>query len=152
MRVLKFGGTSVADGEAIERLVAIVGGRGGARTVVVSALGGVTDRLLAIGEQAVSDGEGARRALEEVVARHATVAASLPSAAARQMIDAMLRGIARGAERAVDAIAERRALQPALLDKLLAAGELWSSRLVAAFLADHGVASQWIDARHVVRT
>jgi aspartate kinase len=152
MRVLKFGGTSVADGAALERLTAIVGGRGGARTVVVSALGGVTDRLLAIAELAVSDGAGARAALDEVVARHLSVAASLPSPAARQMIDAMLRGIARGAERAIETIAAERAASPALLDKLLAAGELWSSRLVAACLAEHGIPSQWIDARHVVRT
>ena len=41
MRVLKFGGTSVADAGAIARLVSIVDGRKGARTVVVSALGGV---------------------------------------------------------------------------------------------------------------
>src|SRR5690349_19630974 len=77
MRVLKFGGTSVADAAAIDRLVAIVRGRQGARTVVVSALGGVTDRLLAIGALAASDGEGARAALTDVVARHEQVASSL---------------------------------------------------------------------------
>src|SRR5262249_13749427 len=152
MRVLKFGGTSVADAEAIERLVAIVAGRRGCRTVVVSALGAVTDRLLEIGEMAATGVEPAKAALDEVLARHATVAGALRNPAALLMVDAMLRGIARGAERTIEAIAAASAPSPPLLDKLLAAGELWSSRLVAAFLADAGLHTQWIDARHVVRT
>src|SRR4030095_10678289 len=53
MRVLKFGGTSVADETAIARVTAIVAaearalGSSGGPVVVVSALGGVTDQLLA---------------------------------------------------------------------------------------------------------
>jgi aspartate kinase len=151
MRVLKFGGTSVADAAAIDRLVGIVRARAGARTVVVSALDGVTDRLLAIGDLAVRDGTAARAALDEVLARHITVAAALGRDAAAG-VEPMLRGISRGAERTVDAIAESAHAAPPLLDKLVAAGELWSSRLVAAFLSSAGLRAQWIDARHVVRT
>src|SRR5689334_20186806 len=103
MRVLKFGGTSVADAAAIDRLVAIVRGRQGARTVVVSALAGVTDRLLAIAAVAEGDEAAARRALDDVLARHLTVAATLGEAAAAQL-EPMLRGIGRGAERAVESI------------------------------------------------
>ena len=152
MRVLKFGGTSVADAEAIGRLVAIVAGRRGCRTVVVSALGGVTDRLLAIGATAATDSAAARADLQRVLARHFDVADALRNPTARQLIDIMLRGIAQGAERTIETIATAGAASPALLDRLLAAGELWSSRLVAAFLTDAGVHAQWIDARHVVRT
>jgi aspartate kinase len=152
MRVLKFGGTSVADADAIARLVAIVSARRGCRTVVVSALCGVTDRLIAAGSAAAQNPAAAKADLADVLARHAEVASALHDPTARQMIDAMLRGIGNGAERTVDAIAAAGAASPALLDKLVAAGELWSSRLVAAFLADAGVHAQWIDARHVVKT
>ena len=152
MRVLKFGGTSVADADAIARLVAIVTARRGCRTVVVSALGGVTDQLLAIAGGAAADPASAKANLAGVLARHAEVACALRDPTARQMIDVMLKGIGAGAERTVDAIAAAGAASPALLDKLLAAGELWSSRLVAAFLADAGVHAQWIDARHLVKT
>jgi aspartate kinase len=151
MRVLKFGGTSVADAAAIDRLVAIVRARAGARTVVVSALGGVTDRLIAIGELAVRDAAGAHLGLDEVVARHLAVAAALGDVAAGA-VEPMLLGIARGAKRTVDAIAAAGAVTPPLFDKLVAAGELWSSRLVAAFLTAAEVRAQWVDARHVVRT
>jgi aspartate kinase len=151
MRVLKFGGTSVADAAALERLVAIVRSRTGPRSVVVSALGGVTDRLLAVGDLAARDAGAARLALDEVVERHLAVAAVLGRDAAAG-VEPMLRGIARGAGRAIDAVAGAGHASPPLLDKLVAAGELWSSRLVAAFLAERGVRAQWIDARHVVRT
>ena len=152
MRVLKFGGTSVADAGAIGRLVEIVAGRRGCRTVVVSALGGVTDRLLAIGGMAAHDIRAAKAALDGVLERHVDVAGALAHPGAHPMLDAMLRGIARGAEHTVEAIAAAGGTSPALMDKLIAAGELWSSRLVAAFLADAGIPAQWIDARHVVHT
>ena len=145
MRVLKFGGTSVADAEAIGRLVAIVAARQGCRTVVVSALGGVTDRLLAIASLATADLAAAKAELADVLARHFTVAGALRDPTARQMIGVMLRGIALGAERAVEGIAAAGQPSPALLDKLVAAGELWSSRLVAAFLSDAGLHAQWLD-------
>ncbi|HEY2435034.1 MAG TPA: aspartate kinase [Vicinamibacterales bacterium] len=148
MRVLKFGGTSVADAAALERLVGIVKTRTGARTVVVSALAGVTDRLLAIGELAVHDRAGARAALDEILTRHLDMARALSALA----VEPMLRGIARGAERTVDGIADAAHASPPLLDKLVAAGELWSSRLVAAYLTECGVRAQWIDARHLVST
>lgn len=151
MRVLKFGGTSVADAAAIERLVAIVRSRQGARTVVISALAGVTDRLLAIAALAASDGPGAQSAVADLLTRHVAVAATLSEEAEAQ-VEPMLRGIARGAERAIEAIAAARNASPSLTDKLVAAGELWSSRLVAAFLSAGGVRAQWIDARHVIRT
>src|SRR5437867_4273303 len=54
MRVLKFGGTSVVDAAAIARVVSIVAGREGPRTVVVSALAGVADGLLWVGDAGVA--------------------------------------------------------------------------------------------------
>lgn len=72
MIVCKFGGTSVADAGAIKRAAAIVRGRVLRQPiVVVSALAGVTNALLAIAEQA-SSGQliAAIRGVEELRARH----------------------------------------------------------------------------------
>ena len=53
MIVSKFGGTSVADAEAITRTAEIIRGRQERRPVViVSALAGVTNDLLALAEHA----------------------------------------------------------------------------------------------------
>ena len=158
MVVLKFGGTSVADADAIARLVAIVAARRGARTVVVSALAGVTDALLEIARLAPDDSFQARASLAALVRRHHEVAAAM--GAQRSRLDADVDGLALTAARSIDALsagasptsAEATAGRPALVDRLLAVGELWSSRIVAACLANAGIASQWCDARGVIRT
>ncbi|HEY4784284.1 MAG TPA: aspartate kinase, partial [Chthoniobacterales bacterium] len=61
MLVMKFGGTSLQDAEAIERVAALVRTRMRHRpVVVVSAFHGVTDQLLTLGHTAASgDGESA---------------------------------------------------------------------------------------------
>src|SRR5437588_6437083 len=152
MVVLKFGGTSVADAEAIRRVVSIVGARPGPRTVVVSALAGVTDVLLDLADVAARDGVAAIQELDSLVAQQHAVAAEVRDTKTRQVLAAAVDGIARGATQAIQAIAASNDASPQLVDKLLASGELWSSRIVAAFLTDAGIAVQWVDARHVVRT
>ena len=152
MRVLKFGGSSVADTGAITRLVSIVDGRKGARTVVVSARGGVTDGLLGVAKLACGDASSALAMLHDISARHRSVAADVRTPAVRRLLDMALDSIARGAGQAVNAIAAAGQASPALVDSLVANGELWSSRIVAAFLADAGIPTQWIDARQVVHT
>ena len=151
MVVLKFGGTSVADADAIARVVAIVGERRGPRTVVVSALAGTTDALLDIAAVAAQDAERARAALAELVRRHHDVAAAVTDPARRHQLGADIEGFARTVTRGIDRIAAGGVTAP-LVDTLLAAGELWSSRIVAARLADEGMASHWIDARSLIRT
>src|SRR5215471_18799385 len=97
MRVLKFGGTSVADAAAIARVVAIVGERRDARTVVVSALAGVTDALLDTARLAAEDPDAALVALETLTARHRVVSATFRSDTARRVLEPALDGIASGA-------------------------------------------------------
>ena len=53
MIVMKFGGTSVQDATAIRRVASIVGSRLAEQPlVVVSAMGGVTDKLVQVAEAA----------------------------------------------------------------------------------------------------
>jgi aspartokinase len=70
--VVKFGGTSVGDAAAIERAASIVQGRLDRRpVVVVSALGGATNALLAVGEQSAKGHLiGALRNVETLRDRH----------------------------------------------------------------------------------
>jgi aspartate kinase len=82
--IMKFGGTSVADADAMMRVINIVRGQM-ARfpnhrlpVVVVSAMSKVTDRLVETGRLAgQGDGEGAAALLRDLLARHINVAAGL---------------------------------------------------------------------------
>jgi aspartate kinase len=156
---MKFGGTSVADADAIGRVTAIVKQQIARQAagevppvIVVSALSKVTDGLL----QSVDDIEGGRRerALErlgELADRHAAIAGQVTSGARLERVVRDLRaefesaaGEIRGLPASHDA--------PLLLDRIASTGELASSRLLAAALAEAGVPSAWIDARTVMVT
>jgi aspartate kinase len=154
--VMKFGGSSVVDATAIDRVVSIVAGErsgGRAPVVVVSALGGVTDSLLAMAERART---GASHAdLENGIAalrrRHVEEAARLGADRDGTLLP-FLDGHFDELQAAMDEIARRRSADPALMDVIAAAGELLSSRLVAAALAVRNFPSVWVDAREVVVT
>ena len=146
--VLKFGGTSVRDADALRRLIQIVRNTSGAPVVVVSALAGVTNALVDLAR-----GRGDRAAttacLDALLERHLDLAYALTSGALQQAAIEHLAAIFQGA----GALARREApLSAAERDTLLAAGELASSRLVSAVLASAGVDAIWIDARRAVVT
>lgn len=161
MVVMKFGGTSVADRPAIERLIAIVRRqreREGANVapgpvVVVSALSGVTDRLLGVAAEAgAGDVEGALHNLRDLRARHATVSEVVTDDALRASVHADLGREFDELERIVAALAVLREVSPRWLDTIAAAGEIISSRIVAAALEAHGQRGAWVDARRVIMT
>jgi aspartate kinase len=150
MIVSKFGGTSVGDADAIRRVAAIMAARTDQRPlVVVSALAGVTDALLALAS-AVYGGsrDEIEAAVEELVCHHEAVAMDLPDG---EMAMATVRADAEALLASLTAAAGRR-LRPAELDHLVGHGELWSSRLVAAAMAGAGLRAAWVDIRPIMVT
>ena len=161
MIVMKFGGTSVGDRAAIERVVSIVRAarqvaiqpesqdwRG--PVVVVSALSGATDRLLGIAAQAgAGDIEGARDHLRALSARHRDVAGIVTQAEERRAVDRFIDESFAELERIVGALGVLREVTPRWLDAIAATGEIVSSRLVAGALTSQGLTSAWVDARRV---
>src|SRR5688572_11197051 len=157
MVVQKFGGTSVADPDAIRRLIEIVrtararDGRG--PVVVVSAMSGVTDGLLAIASTAGAGrpGEALPRtdALRE---RHASAVRALVSGPGQTPLLAHVAGQFDQLADIVRALAVLREVSPRTLDVVAAMGELLSSRIVAAALTEAGVPADWVDARCAIVT
>ena len=163
MVVMKFGGTSVTDQAAIERLAAIVarqrandaaaGEAAPGPVVVVSALSGVTDRLLGVAAEAgAGDAEGARHNLRALRARHVTVSEVVTDDALRAAVVGDIEAEFDELERIVDALGVLREVSPRWLDTIAATGEVVSSRIVAAALAARGLSGAWVDARRVIVT
>jgi aspartate kinase len=155
MVVQKFGGTSVADADAILRLVDIVGrthardGRGPA--VVVSAMSGATDMLLGLANTAAAGRTSeALAAVAELRVRHEVVTRIL--APHDDALRAMLGEECDRLAAVVQALSVIRDISPRTLDVVAATGELLSSRIVAAALNHAGIASDWVDARGAVIT
>jgi aspartate kinase len=153
--IMKFGGTSVEDASAFERLTKIVGTVHASNTarplVVVSAMSGVTNSLLASVELAnAGDSEGAVRLLAPEWNRHLTVARALtgnPSAfelaleTAEQEIAELLR----------NSVAETMP-GPLLQDLIVSCGERLSAALLAAVLRHAGLPAEHVDARRCIIT
>jgi aspartate kinase len=146
--VLKFGGTSLADAPAIERAVAIVRARLQLHpVVVVSAMAGVTDALLAAVARAGGDEVAtAVGEVEPVLERYAAAAADLLPGAGRREYHALL-AATRG-ELAADLARVTR--DPAAPDAVAVQGERLSAALVTAALAAGGVPACEADARRCI--
>jgi aspartate kinase len=154
--VMKFGGTSVADADAIARLVSTVREQqtaaGAPPVVVVSALAKVTDKLIAVARMAeAGQGEEAAAELRGLSMRHAAVAGAVTDASRAAVCAAIEREFDESIA-IVHALAVLQEVSPRSLDAVLAVGEVVSSRIVAAACADHGLPSRWLDAREILVT
>lgn len=136
---MKFGGAAVADAAGIRRVVARVQAeRSRSPAVVVSALAGATDALLAAADAAAA-GAG-EQAIAAFVARHRAVASDLGLAPA--VVDEACAGLADLA-RGLRLVGR---VEPRLRDEFAAHGERASARLVAAALSAAGTPATALDA------
>jgi aspartate kinase len=157
--IMKFGGTSVADADAMTRVINIVRGQiarfphDTLPVVVVSAMSKVTDRLVETGRLAgQGDGEAAAGLLRDLLARHLSVAGGLVHGAALDALTAQLTADFTALTEHVREWAARGEVSPKATDEILAMGELASSRMVAAAFAAQGIPAAWVDARKVLVT
>src|ERR1051325_776882 len=138
--VMKFGGTSVADAAAFENVARIVANqRDAAPIVVVSAMSGVTDSLLAATNIA---------SLENVFERHRAVAHELlEPAKAAEFIDRL-----REAADQIASLLQKPAGQKSVQDAVVSFGETLSSTLLAEVLNQKGIKARQVDARRCIIT
>jgi aspartate kinase len=153
--VVKFGGTSVGDAAAIQRTAEIVKSKlSRDPIVVVSALGGTTNALLAVGEQSAKGHLiGALRGVETLRDRHlreceALLGDSEESAEIAGELSAMFDELAHLAE----ALSTLGHVTPRSLDAITAHGEQLSANLVAAYFRKAGIDAEYVDPRTVMTT
>jgi aspartate kinase len=121
--------------------------------VVVSALSGVTDRLLGLAAQAgAGDIDGARASVRDLHQRHVVVSEVVTDGTIREPLLKALADEFADLERIVSALGVLREVSPRWMDTIAAAGEILSSRLVAAALNAEGLPATWVDARQVLVT
>lgn len=143
--VAKFGGTSVADFDAMNRSADVVLSDANVRLVVLSASAGVTNLLVALAEGL----EPAERLakLDAIRAiQNAVLERLVNPAVIRDEIERLLDNLATLAEAAT---AET---STALTDELVSHGELMSTLLFVEILRERQVQAQWFDVRKVMRT
>ncbi len=151
MEVLKFGGTSVANSENIQKVISILQAKSKNKNlvVVVSALGGVTDTLLQVGERANAKDETYKVILKEVKDRHLRTAneLGLPYDALEK-----LQGLLQELSTIVQGIYLINEFSNKTRDKVLGFGEVLSSYMIAEALQQKVPSSQLKDSRELIVT
>ncbi|MET0645283.1 MAG: lysine-sensitive aspartokinase 3 [Pyrinomonadaceae bacterium] len=160
--VMKFGGTSVEDASAFERVAALVRAvRDSRPVVVVSAMSRFTDALLAALERAAEgEGAGALEHLEEHFARHTAALRILLSGIPRRQeadaalseLESFLADAREEIGRAFADAAEGSRPLPLLQDLVVSFGEQLSSWLLARVLDVRGLRARQVDSRRCIIT
>ncbi len=152
-KIHKFGGSSLADAACFRRVAGILLDYEDDRLgVVVSAMGGMTDALLNLAVLAEQDDDAYKDALVAIGDRYAGTA--------RELVDgdrlvAVLDAWSSDSEDILNVLKAAALVKSApqrTRDVVAGYGELWSTRLLAAFLEqeDQKRGGRWIDARQVV--
>src|SRR2546426_8912315 len=156
LQVMKFGGTSVGDAECIQRAaeIAAKATRDSAVVVVVSAISGVTNRLIAAAHQAATGDESKSRELADALRdQHSSaVSALIKNERRRCELAAEVEHIAGEVGNLCRGIALLRELTPRTLAAVSSIGERLSARLMAGTLRELGVRSETIEATEVIIT
>ena len=154
IQVFKFGGTSVGSAERIRHAVSLVCAveSNVQPVVVVSALGGVTDRLLEAIDAGVGSSDKHQEVVEDLRARHAEVAEALAAEADLSALTAHLDGLWSRLTDWLHGISLLGECSDRSKDAIVSLGELASAPLVAAGFRGVGRRSRAVDARDLICT
>lgn len=156
LRVMKFGGTSVGDASCIVRVTQILkeAARENAVVAVVSAMSGVTNRLIEAAKQSeAGDREYAETVFKDLRKQHDTALATLiRDGEKRQQVAAQLEKTFGEGERLCQGTALLREVTPRALDAISSLGERLSAPMVAGALSELGTPSKAVDATEVIVT
>jgi bifunctional aspartokinase / homoserine dehydrogenase 1 len=154
MQVIKFGGSSVASAQNINKVVDIIKNKpaNDKIAVVVSALGGITDLLLQCASLAANNNEAYKTSLQEIELRHLnTVKELIPVTQQSSMLSAVKK-MCNEIEDICNGIFLLGELSERTKDKIVSYGELLSSQIIAAKLKAIGLNAAWKDARELIST
>ncbi|NQZ21924.1 MAG: lysine-sensitive aspartokinase 3 [Colwellia sp.] len=144
--VAKFGGTSVADHQAMLRCANIIKNDPSNKLIVVSASSGVTNSLVRLSQENVSDSEQA-----EIIAKIRTIQLNITKCLAQeQQINEQIAALL--IELAEYSKAQSLTYCPRIADAILSYGEQMSSRIFALVLQSVGVNGVMLDVREVMKT
>ena len=143
MKVLKFGGTSVGSATNIKRVKSIVQNQTDDVIVVVSALGGVTDKILSAAKKASETTENFHSVFSEIKTKHIETIDELfdKGGSIKYIVNELLEEL----EQILTGITLVGELTPKTLDRIAGIGERLSSHIVAQFIgAERKDASEFI--------
>ena len=155
MKVLKFGGSSVASPSRIRGILDILvsmSNKGDRYCVVFSAFGGDTDSLLTMARMAEQGSDDWLALFTKLQTRHIAAAAELTSGSSQEKLVARVASQHEALRNLLQGVALVKEASLRTLDYIQSFGERNSCMIIAAALQERGVAAEYLDARGVIKT
>ena len=154
MQVLKFGGTSMANAENINKVIAILKQSiSKKRTVViVSAMSGVTDLLIDAANLASTQDELYKEKLKTIEQLHLQAIKELIPITQQSAVLSRIKKMCNEIESFCEGVSLLAEFSLRVKDRIISYGELISSHILSAKLESEQIAHEWLDARKIIRT
>lgn len=149
MKVMKFGGTSVGSAESILRVKSIVEKQTEPIIVVVSALGGITDKLIRTSHMAVEGDALYQKSFDEIKQRHdEMIDAVIPTGEKRNELQTKVNGLLEELRSIYQGVYLIRDLSPKTQAAIVSYGERISCQIVATLIDG----AECFDSREFIKT
>ena len=149
MKVLKFGGTSVGSVESILSVKKIVEAEKEPVVVVVSALGGITDKLIKTSKLALAGDLSYQSEFDEIAGRHhQMIEAVIPSGEKKERLLETIDALRDELKSIYQGVYLIRDLSPKTSAAIVSYGERLSSNIVAVLIDG----AKWFDSRTFIKT
>ncbi len=154
MKVLKFGGSSVATPERIRSVIDIVKSNSPENnvTVVFSAFGKVTDTLIQLSDEALKGNENYKLILRELEQRHVDAVRALIDVQRQSSILANVKTMMNELEDVIHGIFLVKERTPRMMDFVMSFGERLSSYIISGAFINLNIPCEFLDARKIIRT
>ena len=153
MKVLKFGGTSVGSAKNINKVISILNNYSEKNIIicVVSAVGGITDKLIGVGELAVQKDKSYIATFNTIKQIHIDIITELIPTQNESVI-AQVEDKLHELKSLLDGIYLINEVSPKTTDKLLSFGELLSSFIISETMKNRGIYSELKNSQELVTT
>lgn len=148
MKVLKFGGTSVGTIDSLRNVKAIVEQNDEQTIVVVSALGGLTDKLISTAQNAAKGGDSYYSDFQAMIERHHNIINGLVPIELQPEVTAIVDSLLEELGNIYKGVSLIRDLSPRSLDIIVSYGERLSSTIISRIIKD----AVLFDSRFFIKT
>jgi aspartokinase/homoserine dehydrogenase 1 len=152
MKVLKFGGTSVANSKSLNSVLEIIKSQKGSIAVVVSALGGVTDMLIEMLSMVKEADENYKDLLPEIERRHLEIIKQCIPIQHQSAIISFLKKHTNELESRLDALFLLEEVTQKNTAAIASYGEILSSGIIQEVFKYNGIDSILKDTRTLIKT
>jgi len=149
LKVIKFGGTSVATSKSLKKVFSIIENEKDTSIIVVSALGGITDLL---NDFINSKGKSSIDYLQQIEERHLEVIHGLSKIENQSPLLSFLKQQLNELETILEAVSTIDEITKKTISKVLSFGEILSSKIIFEILKERGNEISYIDSREVIFT